>query len=182
MWKTALFLQTSTCTWLHSRDLLLYHSRLIGLALRLPRSCLSMPPRNLCHAGGSCAGSRPLVTFLGLFFGVPDCFDQPTLCLCDRCPSTSPVVSFAGCVVFGIRLSTLEHSGVSGNQYTSQSQHVGVENGSNNLMLAMTWLNGNFCMYVCPSCTIQMTEWICWCKPFWIQRGESYQKEYLEEW
>ena len=27
-----------------------------------------------------------------------------------------------------------------------------------------------------------MTEWICWYKPFWIHRGESYQKVYLEEW
>ena len=42
-------------------------------------------------------------------------------------------------------------------------------------MLAFTWLNGNLC-------TIQMTDWTCWDKPFWIQRGEPYQKGYLEEW
>ena len=34
-------------------------------------------------------------------------------------------------------------------------------------------------MQVNPPCTIQR---ICWYKPFWIQRGESYQKEYPEEW
>ena len=27
-----------------------------------------------------------------------------------------------------------------------------------------------------------MTEWTCWFEPFWIQRGESSQKGYLEEW
>ena len=37
-------------------------------------------------------------------------------------------------------------------------------------------------MRVNPSSTIQVTEWICWYKPFRIQRGESYQKVYLEEW
>ena len=26
-----------------------------------------------------------------------------------------------------------------------------------------------------------MTEWICWYKQFCVHRGESYQKEYLEE-
>ena len=37
-------------------------------------------------------------------------------------------------------------------------------------------------MHANPSCTIQMTEWICWYKSFGIQRGESYQKVFLEEW
>ena len=67
-----------------------------------------------------------------------------------------------------------------GNQRTSQCLHVGVENGSNNFMLAFTWLNGSLFMHVSPSCTIQMTEWICWYKPFGIQRGESYQQGHLE--
>ena len=32
------------------------------------------------------------------------------------------------------------------------------------------------------SSTIQMTEWVCWWRRFWIQRGTSYKKGYLEEW
>ena len=41
----------SPCTRLHPRGLLLDLLRLLGLALRLSRSCLAMPPGNLCHAG-----------------------------------------------------------------------------------------------------------------------------------
>ena len=51
-----------------SRDLLLDHSRLLGLALRLSRSCLSMPPENLCHAGGWHLRRKPRGTFLHLLF------------------------------------------------------------------------------------------------------------------
>ena len=91
-----------------------------------------------------------------------------------------PFVSFAGCVVFGIRLSTLKLGAVSGNQRASQSLHVGVDNGSNNSIF-FTWLNWKL-MHVTPSCMIQMTEWKYWCKPFWIQRGVSDQKLFLEEW
>ena len=47
-------------------------------------------------------------------------------------------------------------------------------------MLAFTWHNGNLCMHVNPSSTIQMDEWICRYTPFWIQRGESYQKGTLK--
>ena len=65
---------------------------------------------------------------------------------------------------------------------TSQCLHVGVEIGSNNFMLAFTWLNGSFYIHVIPFCAILMTEWICWYKPFWTRRGESSQKRYLEEW
>ena len=64
-WKTALFLDIFTCTWWHFRDLLLYHSRLLGLALCLSRSCLSMPPGNPCHAGGWHLRRKPCVE---LFF------------------------------------------------------------------------------------------------------------------
>ena len=49
-------------------------------------------------------------------------------------PQLHPFVSFAGCVVFGIRPSTLKHDGILVNQRTSQSLHVGVKNGSNNFM------------------------------------------------
>ena len=35
--------------------------RLFGLALRLSRSCLSMPPGNLCHAGGWHLRRKPCV-------------------------------------------------------------------------------------------------------------------------
>ena len=41
-------------------------------------------------------------------------------------PRLHPFVSFAGCIVFGIRLGTLEHDGISANQRTSQRLHVGV--------------------------------------------------------
>ena len=45
VWRTILFLLLFTpCSRLHLRDLLLDLSRFLGLALRLPRSCLSMPP------------------------------------------------------------------------------------------------------------------------------------------
>ena len=67
-------------------------------------------------------------------------------------------------------------------QRTSQRLNVGVENGSNNFMLAFTCLNGSLCTHAISFCTILMTEWICWYEPFWIQRGESYHKGYLEEW
>ena len=50
------------------------------------------------------------------------------------------------------------------------------------LHVFFTWLNGSLSMHANPGCTVPMTEWICWYKPFWIQRGESFQKEYLEEW
>ena len=50
------------------------------------------------------------------------------------------------------------------------------------LFVAFTWLNGSLCAHAISFCTILMTEWICWYKPFWIRRGESYQKGYLEEW
>ena len=40
-------------------------SRLLGLALRPSRSCLLMPPRNLCHAGGWHLRRKPRVE---LFF------------------------------------------------------------------------------------------------------------------
>ena len=38
--------------------------------------------------------------------------------------------------MFGISLISLKHDGISGNQRTSQSLHVGVENGSNNFSVA----------------------------------------------
>ena len=50
-------------------------------------------------------------------------------------PQLHPFVAFALCVVFGMHLSTLKHDGILVNQRTSQSLHVGVENGSNNFML-----------------------------------------------
>ena len=65
---------------------------------------------------------------------------------------------------------------------TSQRLPVGVENGSNNFMLAFTWLDGSLHTHACSFCTIMMTERICWYKPLWIRRGEFFQKVYLEEW
>ena len=68
-WKTALFLHTFTCTWEHSRKLLLFDSRLLGLALRLSRSCLFRCHRENLAAleGGTCAGSRALVSSMSIF-------------------------------------------------------------------------------------------------------------------
>ena len=50
------------------------------------------------------------------------------------------------------------------------------------LCVVFTWLNGSLCINAISFCTILMTEQICWYKPFWIRRGESCQKLYLEEW
>ena len=49
------------CAWLHPRDLPSWLSRLLGLALRPLRSCLSMPPGILCHAGGWHLRRKPRV-------------------------------------------------------------------------------------------------------------------------
>ena len=68
-WETALFFHTFTCTWEHSRKLLLFHSRLLGLALRLSRSCLFRCHREILAAleAGTCAGSRALVSSTSIF-------------------------------------------------------------------------------------------------------------------
>ena len=51
---------TVTCTWEHYRKLLLFHSRLLGTALRLSRFCLFRCHREIIAAveAGTCAGSR----------------------------------------------------------------------------------------------------------------------------
>ena len=58
---TAVFTSSFFCAWLHSRDRLLVLARLLGQTLRPSRSCLSMPPGNLCQAGGWHLRSKPRV-------------------------------------------------------------------------------------------------------------------------
>ena len=55
-----------------NRDLLLDLSRLLGLALRPSRSCLLVPPGNLCHTGGWHLRRKPRVEvfFVPFFFVV----------------------------------------------------------------------------------------------------------------
>ena len=50
------------------RDLLLDLSRLLGLALRPSRSCLSLPPGILCHAGGWHLRRKPRVDLFYVSF------------------------------------------------------------------------------------------------------------------
>ena len=54
--------------WWHSCDLLLHHSRLFGLVLRPSRSCLSMPPGNLCHARVWHLRRKPCMEVLDVHF------------------------------------------------------------------------------------------------------------------
>ena len=70
VWRTALlsFVLPLSCVLDYIRDLLLDRSRLLGLALRLSRSCLSMSPGILCHAGGRHLRSKPRGTFLRYLF------------------------------------------------------------------------------------------------------------------
>ena len=103
VWRTALFLFSFPCAWLHSRDLLLDLSRLLDLTLRPLRSCLVMPPGTLATLeAGTCAGSRewnfstfpfPLwycfgsFFFFSLFGATPhriDEFRRPTMNLLPR--------------------------------------------------------------------------------------------------
>ena len=66
-WKLHCFTYFFTCTWEHSRKLLLFHSRLLGL--RLSRSCLFRCHREILAAleAGTCAGSRALVSSCPFF-------------------------------------------------------------------------------------------------------------------
>ena len=71
-WTTALFslfLHTFACTWSQSLELLLFHSRLLGLALRPSRSCLFRCHREILAAleAGTCAGSPALISSTSIF-------------------------------------------------------------------------------------------------------------------
>ena len=70
VWRTGLlFFLPPSCVLGYIRDLVLDRSRLLGLALRPCRSCLSLSPGILCHAGGWHLRRKPLVElFLAPFF------------------------------------------------------------------------------------------------------------------
>ena len=89
---STVFTSSFFCAWLHSRDLLLVLARLLGQTLRPSRSCLSMPPGNLCRAGGWRLRIKPRVEpfpfFLVVLFLfvisrclVPHCIELTTLSL-----------------------------------------------------------------------------------------------------
>ena len=88
------------------------------------------------------------------------------------------------CVVFGIRLNTLKHGGilVVSTLLTFSFFTCRGRQRYEQLYVAFTWFNGSLCIHAISFCTILMIERICWYTPFWIRRGESFQKGYQEEW
>ena len=69
VWRTALlFFLPLSCVFGYIRDLLLERSRLLGLARRPSRSCLSRG--NLCHAGGWHLRRKPRVELFFVPFSI----------------------------------------------------------------------------------------------------------------
>ena len=99
--------------------------------------------------------------------------------VCD--PESHPVVSF-GRIKFGLRLGTLKHDGV---LVVSTHLTVSARRGRERfeqLSVVFYLAQRKLHIHAISFRTILMTAWICWYKHFWVRRGESIQKPYLEEW
>ena len=81
--------------------------------------------------------------------------------------------------------------------HASQGPHFCVEIVSLNFLLTDIWLSDSLCAHVtnyassvfpvdniavAGSRVVPMTRWVCRWKPFWVPRGGTFQKAYLDEW